>query len=472
MAENQQMVRLFRSSGYRLTREADGGVFTIEFPIEYSVEAREAEWEHEKRATTASMMPLLYPKSIALIGASRNERSIGGRLLRNLLNQGFSGPVYPVNPSASFVSAVKAFPSITDVPDHVDLAIIAVPAQHVLQAVEDCGAKGVRSIVVITAGFREVGLDDVERSLVGAARFHGMRMVGPNCMGIVNTDPAVAPRRAVRARRPRRAATWRWAASSGAIGLAILDEATELGVGISTFVLAGQRRRRERQRSPAVLGGRPGDRCHPALHGVVRPSASVRALSPAASAAGSRSWSSSRASRRVGGCAAGSHTGSLASLDVAVDALFRQSGVVRTDSLDQLFDVTKLLAHQPLPQGRRVAVISNAGGPAILIADALEIEGLELPQLSDELQSRLGEHLLDTASTTNPIDMVASAGPDEYEACLHELMQSDEIDTVIVLHIPTTPDGAGEVIEAIRRGLGDPAADDKTALGGADGVRW
>ena len=194
LAENHGMLRMFRNSGYRLTRQLDQDIFTVEFPIDYSPEAREADAEYEKRSTTASLMPVLYPASVAVIGASRDEGSIGARLFRNLLLGGFTGPVYPVNPSASVVHSVAAYPTILDIPGQVDLAFIVVPAKYVPDVLDECGRKGVRGVVVISAGFGETGEEgeQVERSLLTIARRHGMRMVGPNCMGVLNTDPKIS----------------------------------------------------------------------------------------------------------------------------------------------------------------------------------------------------------------------------------------------------------------------------------------
>ncbi len=453
MAENHAMLRMFRASGYRLTRQLSEGVYRVEFPIEYSLEAREAEWEHEKRSVTASLLPILYPTSIAVIGASRDETSIGGRLLRNLLSQGFAGPVYPVNPSAPFVSSIRAYPSVLDIPDPVDLAIIVVPAADVTAVVEECGKKGIRGLVVISAGFGETGAEgaEMEHDLVSAARRHGMRLVGPNGMGVVNTDPAVSLDGQFGPTFPP-AGNVAMGSQSGALGLAILEQAAELDLGISTFVSLGNRADvsandlllywEEDPATDVILlymesFGNP--RRFGRLARRVSRNKPIVVVKAGRSSAGAR--------------AAGSHTGSLASLDVAVGALFQQSGVIRTDTLDELFEVTSLLSHQPLPAGRRVAVLSNAGGPAILAADAIETRGLELPRLSAPLQAALSQHLLDAASTANPIDMVASAGADQYELCLRQLIDSDEVDSVIVIHIPTAPGGSDAVTAAIARAI-------------------
>jgi acetate---CoA ligase (ADP-forming) len=469
MAENHSMLRLFRASGYGVTRQLNEGVYRIEFPIEYSLEAQEAEWEHEKRSVSASLLPILYPTSIAVIGASRDEASIGGRLLRNILNRGFAGPVYPVNPNAPFVNSVRAYPSVLDIADPIDLAFVVVPAPLAQTVLEECGEKGVRGVVVISAGFAETGEEgaEMERALLSTARRHGMRMVGPNGMGVVNTDPAVSLDGQFGPTFPP-TGNVAMGSQSGALGLAILEQAAELSLGISTFVSLGNHADVNANDLLLYWEGDPATDVillyvesfgNPRRFG--RIARRVSRNKPIVVVKAGRSTAGARA--------AGSHTGSLASLDVAVDALFRQSGVIRTDTLDELFEVTALLSHQPLPGGRRIAVLSNAGGPAILAADALENQGLELPTLSDALQERLRGHLLTTASTTNPVDMVASAGPQEYELSLRYLAESDEIDSVIVIHIPTTPGGSEDVAAAISRAL-EPVQDKTIAavmMGGA-----
>lgn len=465
LAENHGMLRMFRGSGYTLHRQLDGGVYSVEFPIEYSLEAREAEWEHEKRATTASLMPILYPASIAVVGASRDADSIGGRLMENLLMRGFTGPVYPVNPSAEFVHSVRAYDSVLDIPDSVDLAFIVVPARIVPAVLEQCGEKGVRAVVVISAGFGETGEDgeQVERRLRAIARKNGMRLVGPNCMGVLNTDSKIIMDGQFGPFFPP-TGNVAMASQSGALGLAILQQAGELNIGISTFVSLGNRIDVSSndlllywEDDPATdvillyMESFGNPRRFGRLAKRISRSKPIVAVKSGRSSAGAR--------------AASSHTGALASLDHAVDALFLESGVIRTDTLDELFAVTALLAQQPLPSGRRVAVLSNAGGPAILAADSLEAHGLVLPGLSEDLQADLMQHLLAEASAANPIDMVASAGPDQYSACLDALLESDEIDAVVVIHIPTDRGGSTAVSAAVESTINSRPETTKTLLG-------
>ncbi len=463
LADNHGMLRMFRNSGYRLTRELTEGVYSVEFPTEPSDESRAVEQEHEKRAVAASMMPLFYPASVAVIGASRNPRSIGGRLFANLLRGRFTGPVFPVHPQAGVVNSVKAYPSVLDIPDPVDVAFVVVPARLVLQVVDECAEKGVKGLVVISAGFGETGDEgrELEEQLVRKVRSAGMRMVGPNCMGLLNTDAKVSLDGQFGPVFPP-AGNVAMSSQSGALGIAILDYARQLEIGISTFVSVGNKADVsgndlllywEEDPNTDVILLYLEDFGNPRRFGRLARRISHR--KPIVAVKSGRSSAGARA--------ASSHTGSLASLDVAVDALFGQAGVIRTETLEELFEVTSLLANQPIPDGRRVAVLTNAGGPGILAADALESRGLELPELSDELRARLGEHLAAEASTRNPVDMIASAGPAAYRACLDVLLQSDEVDAVIVIYIPTAPEGSDDIAAAIA-GVAAEHAGKKTLL--------
>jgi len=237
LAGNYAMMRVFRDSGFHIVKDLDEGVYTVDFPTGESEETREVDERNERIAATASLMPLFYPTSIAVIGASRNPLSIGGRLFTNLIKGGFTGPVYPVNPKSPVVRSVKGYPTVLDIPDPIDLAFIVVPADQVIDIVKQCAAKGVKSIVVITAGFSETGEEGrlLEEQLVAVVRDSGMRMVGPNCMGIVNTDPTVSMDGQFGPLTPP-PGNVAMSSQSGALGLAILDHAKTLNIGISMFV--------------------------------------------------------------------------------------------------------------------------------------------------------------------------------------------------------------------------------------------
>lgn len=451
LPDNLSMMRVFRNSGYTLTRSLDEGVYNVEFPVGASEDARAADARREQRAIAASILPMFYPRSIAVIGASRTVGSIGGRLFANLLQGGFSGVVYPVNPQTEVVGSVRAYPSVSAIPGSVDLAIIAVPSFAVLDVVRECAAKGVRGLVVISAGFSEVGAAGaaLEKELVELVRSAGMRMIGPNCMGLVNTDPAVNLNATFAPVYPPRGNV-AMLSQSGALGIAILDYATRHDIGISQFVSIGNKPdvsgndlilSWEEDPSTDVIVMYLESFGNPRKFG--RIARRIGRKKPIVAVKSGRSKAGSRA--------ASSHTGALASADAAVDALSAQTGMIRVDTIEELFAVASLLANQPLPNGRRVGVVTNAGGPGILAADALEASGLELPVFSDELQAALRVGLPAEASVTNPVDLIASAGPAQYGHVAQVLGACDEVDAIITIHIQTIengPDVGVPVLEA------------------------
>jgi acetyl coenzyme A synthetase (ADP forming)-like protein len=450
LVDNIGMQRVLIDSGYEITRKLQDEVYELELDTTLTDEARQAEGAHEKWAIATSLQALFTPNAVAVIGASRNNDSIGGRLFANLMSTGFPGPVYPVNPNANVVRSVRAYPSIADVPDQVDLAFIVTPAPHVAANLAECAEHGVKAVVVISAGFGETGETGrvLEQELVEIARRAGMRMVGPNCMGLVTTDPEVRLNGQFGPVFPV-AGNVAMSSQSGALGLAILEQAADMGIGVSKFVSVGNK---------ADVSGNDlmlyweDDPATDVILLYLESFGNPRRFARLARRIGKEKPIVAVKSGRsdAGARAAASHTGSMANVEVAVEALFRRSGVIRAETLSQMFDVTALLAHQPVPRGRRVAVLTNAGGPGILSADAIEAYDLELPELSAKLQHKLHEVLPSEASVTNPVDMVASAGPEQYEFCLDALLGSDEVDAVIAIYAPTTLGGAEAVATAVK----------------------
>ncbi len=451
LGENRQMMRVFRNSGYELTRTIESGVFSVDFPVEESEDSIAAEAEHEKRAVAASLLPLFFPRSIAVIGASNDPNSIGGKLFNNILKEGFTGPLYPVNPSSKVVRSVKAYSTVGEIPDEIDLAFIVVPQRFVLDVARQCGEAGVRGVVVISAGFSEVGGEGIDREqeLLEVVRSHGMRMVGPNCMGLLNTAGSVRLNGTFAPIFPP-AGNVAMSSQSGALGIAILDYAVSNSIGISQFVSVGNKA--DVAGNDLILAWEDDPETdvitlyvesfgHPARF--ARIARRVGRSKPIVAVKSGRTKAGSRA--------ASSHTGALASSDEAVTALFRQAGVIRVDTIEELFDTASLLANQPIPGGRRVGVVTNAGGPGILAADALESWGLGLPRLSDELREKIGAVLPAEASTTNPVDLIASGGPAEFEHAAGLMLESGEVDAVMVIYVPTSPEGAADVAAALRR---------------------
>ncbi|HSJ27065.1 MAG TPA: acetate--CoA ligase family protein, partial [Acidimicrobiia bacterium] len=392
---------------------------------------------------------LFFPRSIAVIGASTREGSIGNNLFRNLLNTGYTGTLYPVNPRTQVVNAVRAYPSIKDVPDEVDLAFIVVPATQVLDVVRECDEANVRGLVVISAGFSEVGEEgaEMEAELLDLVRNAGMRMVGPNCMGLLNTAPSVSMNGTFAPVYPP-AGNVAMSSQSGALGIAILQYALRTGLGISQFVSVGNKA--DVSGNDLLMAWEDDPQTDVILlylesfgspRRFARIAPRVARKKPIVAVKSGRTATGSRA--------ASSHTGALASLDVAVDALFRQTGVIRVDTLEELFAVASLLSSQPVPKGRKVAVVTNAGGPGILAADALEANGLHIPEFSEATQSRIRANLPSEASVRNPVDMVAGAGPEEFAHVVSTILDAEEVDSLLVIHVPTSDTGVQRVATAL-----------------------
>jgi acetyl coenzyme A synthetase (ADP forming)-like protein len=464
LAANHQMINVFRESGFPTEVKARSGELLVTFPTSFTDEARERFEQRDRIASVNALQGFFYPKSIAVIGASRERGSIGGEIFHNLLTFGFEGPVYPVNPKADVVQCVPAYPSIEAVPGPVDLAILVVPAAHVTAVAEACGRKGVRAIVVISAGFGETGADGRARQadLVRVCRAAGMRLIGPNCMGIANTDPAVRMNATFSPQAPPEGKIG-FSSQSGALGLAIIDYANAMGLGISTFVSIGNK---------ADISGNDlirfweADPRTSVILLYLESFGNPRKFSQIARRVGrSKPIAVVKSGRsQAGARATSSHTGALlAASDITIDALFRQTGVIRTDTLEELFDVATLLAHQPLPKGRRVAIVTNAGGPGILCADACEAEGLQIPVLADETQRALRAFLPATAATTNPVDMIASAPPEHFRRTIDAVARDPNVDALVIIYIPPLVTKPDDVAAAIAAAV-DGAPADKTLM--------
>lgn len=398
-----------------------------------------------------SLDPILRPHSIAVVGASRRTGSIGNAILRHLIEGGFSGPVFPVNPSANSVAAVPAFASVKDLPIAPDLAFIVVPKELALDAVRACGEKGVRGLVVITAGFREVGGAGIELEdrLADTIREFGMRMVGPNCMGVLNTSPAVSMNGTFAPHMPP-AGPIAFMSQSGAMGMTILDYASEYGIGISQFVSVGNKT--DVSGNALTEYWRDDDEVGVILmylesfgspRTFVRLARETTRRKPILVVKAGRS--------EAGAKAASSHTGALAQVDIATDALLAQCGVQRADSVEELFDAAVAFSKAPLPRGNRVAILTNAGGPGIIIADACEARGFDVAPLSEASQKKLRAILPAEASFSNPVDMIASASPEQVERATRIILADEGIDALIASYVPLALE-APLVARAIRDG--------------------
>ena len=407
---------------------------------------------------------LFAPRSIAVIGAGRERGSVGGEIFHNLLTHAFTGPVYPVNAKAKTVQSVRAYPSIQDVPDEVDLAVIVVSRDFVQGVVEDCGRKGVKALIVISAGFGETGETGgaLQAKLLATVRAFGMRMVGPNCLGVLTTDPAVRMDASFAPTWPPRGRV-SFSSQSGALGLAILDYAKELGIGVRNFVSVGNK---------ADISGNDliewwetdpeTDVILLYLESFGNPRKFINLARRSPREADRRGEERAHGGRLARGELA---HGALAGQDSAVDALFAQTGVIRTDTIEELFDMSMLLANQPVPASNRLAIVTNAGGPGIMATDACESRGLVVTPLSEATMEKLRGFLPSEASVKNPVDMIASASAESYGKAVRVLLEDPQVDSLLVIFVPPIITEAPAVAAAVREALATtPAAKQKTIL--------
>ncbi len=393
---------------------------------------------------------IFAPRSVAIVGASRDPASLSAGVVRNLLSAGFRGPIYPVNPSARHVLSVPAWASIEALPEVPDLAVVLVPAALVLPAVHACGRAGVGAVAVLTAGFAEVpGGADLQRALVEVAAAHSMRLVGPNCLGVLSTAEDVRLNATFAPTMPP-PGNVAFMTQSGALGVAILDTAAALGLGISEFASVGNKadvsgndlieRWEHDPRTKVILlylesFGNP--RRFAQIARRVSRSKPIVAMKAGRTASGAR--------------AAASHTAAMADTDRTIQAVLDHTGVIRVSTVEELFETASLLATQPLPASNRVAIVSNAGGPGVLATDACASRGLELARLSPETTRRLRSALPSEASVTNPVDMIAAADSDTIGACLDAVLADPEVDAVLTLYVPPITADTEAVARAVVR---------------------
>ncbi|MEV8543536.1 GNAT family N-acetyltransferase [Streptomyces sp. NPDC051572] len=432
LADNTRMINVFLGSGFRVESGPPGQIVHFEIAVDPQAQAVARAERREHTAVRRSLRPLLEPRSVAVIGANRSPLTIGHEIVANLLRGGFRGSVFPVNPRAERIAGTRAYPNVRELPEVPDLALVAVRAEAVPEVVRECAEAGVKAVVVVSTGFGETGVEGraTELELARFARASGMRLVGPNCMGVVNTTPAarLAATFSPALPMPGRVAM---SSQSGPLGLAVLDFARRLRLGFSGFVSVGhavdvstndllQWWEEDPETSVVLL--------HVETFGNPRRFA--------------------RVARRVAPRKpiVAVHPGHA---DATVDSLFAQSGVIRTRSLQELFDVALLLAHQPPPPGNRVAVITNAGGPAALTVGACEASGLRVPVLGERVRHSLRTALSPRADVTNPIDLTPTATAAHYRQALDAVLADDSIDAAVVLFMPPLADKPDEVAAAI-----------------------
>jgi acetyl coenzyme A synthetase (ADP forming)-like protein len=450
LPENHGMVDVFRESGFPIETSSTADAIRVELPTSFSADAVRRFQERDRLAAEAAVRRFLAPRSVAVIGASRRRGTVGGEILHNLIESGFGGAIHPVNPAASEVQSLPAHPSVAAIPGDVELAVIAVPAAAVLAVAEECAAAGVGALLVVSAGFGEIGPEGAERQrrLVEICRAAGMRMVGPNCLGILSTAPGAGLNVtfAPHAPPPGRIG---FVSQSGALGLAMIDIAVDRGLGLSSFASIGNRADITGNDFLEYWEEDPGTAVAllyiESFSDPRRFSRLARRIGrkmPLAAVKSGRSVSGARAS--------GSHTGALlAASDLTVDALFEQAGVIRTDTLGELLDVAVLLESQPLPEGTRVGIVTNAGGPGIMCADACEAAGLQVPELAEDVRAGLREFLAPEAGLANPVDMIATASAEQFRRTIAALGESGAVDAVIVIFIRPLLTEAEDVAVAI-----------------------
>lgn len=379
---------------------------------------------------------IMKPKSIALIGASTKEKTIGNEILLRLRDYGFKGDIYPVNPKADEICGIKTYKSVSEIPGDVDFALIVIPKQFILDTLDECAQKGIKGICIISAGFKETGEEGVklEQELLAKLREHGMRAVGPNCLGVINTNDNIRMDATFAEALPVKGDI-AFVSQSGALGGGILNILKDLGVGFSQFISIGNQA--DINAETALEYWEDDSDVGQILlymESITNPdnfrnlASRITKKKPVIALKAGRS--------AAGASAASSHTGSLAGADMAADALLKQSGVIREFSLKKLFDTAKVFSNSPIPKGNRVAIITNSGGPGIMATDAICEHGMQMAEIKEETKDTLRSFLPSAASVKNPVDMIASAPLEHYKKTLETVIADSNVDMIMVIYLP------------------------------------
>jgi acetate---CoA ligase (ADP-forming) len=451
LPENKALLTVFQSYGFHMDQVLENGVYQIAFSIIKTPVVEQQKDERASQAVIKSLTSIFKPRSVAVVGASNRTGAMGQLIFQNLVQCGFKGRLYPINPKDDTVMSLKAYPSVIDVPDEIDLAIISVPSTQILNIVDECGRKKVKGLIVIADGFREKDEKGaiMEREMVDIAFSYGMRIIGPNCMGLINTDPQSSLK-----------ATFAWinplpgsisfVSQSGALGQGVLEYANSLGIGFANFVSVGNRadigstdllQYWEKDPSTKVILLYLESFDNPDQFS--RISRRVSLQKPILAIKGGSTPEGSRASR--------SHTGAMATPGVVSDALLMEAGIVAVNSISELFDSAILLANQPVPRGSNVAIVSNGGGPGIMAADACVRNGLKLPEISAATLARLKTVVKREINLNNPCDLTAGVSAGEFEAVLKILAEDPQYDSILTIYISPS----GEDIPNIEKAIGE-----------------
>jgi acetate---CoA ligase (ADP-forming) len=412
-----------------------------------------------------SLEALFAPKSVAVIGASTKPDSLGRAVFKNILFHGYTGVVYPVNPKAKSILGVKAYPSVLDIPDEIDLAVIIVPAIAVANVLEECGRKGVRAAIVISAGFKEIGEEGAqrERELQQIAQRYGIALLGPNCLGIINTDPSVSLNATFAPGMPRQG-NIAFISQSGALGVAALEYAQRQKIGLSKFISIGNKADLHENHLLDYLKDDPlSDVILLYVEDLEDPQGFHRLATEITSERPKKIPILAIKSGRTleGAKAATSHTGALAGSDEVYDSIFMQSGVLRVETIEELFDYAIAFAQQPLPQSNRIAIVTNAGGAGILATDAAVRHGVQLAEFTEETVRKLRELLPPTVNVANPVDMTGEPNEQRYETVVRTVLEDPNVAGVVVIAAPhilmSLENIARHIVRAVQALTPDPA---------------
>jgi acetyltransferase len=397
--------------------------------------------------------PIFSPTSIAVLGASSTKGKVGHDIFENILRGGFTGTLYPVNPKAKSILSVKCYKTLLDIPDPIDLAMLILPPRIALQTVKECVKKKVKGIIIVSAGFKEIGGEgaEIENQIKTICKEARIRVVGPNCLGVINPDPKVSLNASFSSRMPRHG-NISFISQSGALCTAVLDFAADRGFGFSKFISIGNKADVDEldllryyahdPKTDVVMMyveqlGRKG----------IEFIQEVREITSGKNATPVLAIKSGRSA--AGAAAAVSHTGSLAGSDAAYNALFTQSGIIRCDSVNQLFDYANAFSYRKIPSGNRIAIVTNAGGPGIIATDMTVTSGLVLAKLSDDTIEELHKHLPAAANFNNPIDVIGDAPSDRYENALATVISDTNVDGALIILTPQSMTDAIGTAEAI-----------------------
>jgi acetate---CoA ligase (ADP-forming) len=448
-AENTILLSIFQSYGFHMQQVLEGNVYRITFPLTNTPQVIEKKLERSSQATLKSLEYILKPRSVAVIGASNRLGAVGHLILQSLLMNGFKGSLYPINANYESVMSIKAYPSILNAPGDIDLAVIATPQSQILNIVDECGRKKVKGIIIVADGFREKDENGaiLEREMVDIAFGYGMRIIGPNCNGVINTDPDINLNATFTMIHPA-PGNISFVSQSGALGLGILQYAISLNIGFANFVSVGNRadiastdlmQYWEKDPNTKVILLYLESFDNPEIFSKVSRRVSIQ--KPILAIKGGSTPEGSRATR--------SHTGAMATPSIISDALLQEAGIVAVNSISDLFDSAILLANQPVPRGRNTVIVSAGGGPGILTADACIRNGLKLPEISAETRAKIKAASTRDINIHNPVDLTAGVSAADFEAVLKILAEDPNYDSIITICIPPAGLEVSDVEEAV-----------------------